>query len=271
MYEKSNYEIREIGDHVFSVEGIRELIEWVNFPPSIEVVGEGAFQDCINLWYYSWPGEETRVIKEYAFAGCKKLQHFVFPAFLQKLGGHAFEGCTSLGIIIFGRNIEEVPFAVCRGCTNLRTVVIFPGLFEKLKKVQDCAFDGCENLGLIFLPHTLEYIGEAFRGCKNLTNISSSMATPPRIAYETFENPERIRLEIPKGSLNTYLNTQYWNRFFNIVETEENWETEISLPKKNNAKTVESYSISGQKINDNQKGIKIIRDTNGKIKKVLSR
>lgn len=268
FYNQKNYEVVEIAGGAFSNREVSPYIEWINFPDGLRVIGESAFRNCYNLWSMSSFTPALMEIKEYAFAGCKKLQDFEMPAFLRKLGGHALEGCTDLGIIIFNGNLEEISYAVCQNCTSLRVVVIFSGTLGRMKKIQDNAFLGCTELNLVFLPNSLEYIGEAFHGC-NLTHITTSMYNPPTIGYNVFENPEKIRLEIPKGTANTYRNTYCWDRFFNIVETEENWETGVKLPEIDFTKNSKAYSINGQRFNENQKGIKIIRDAKGNTKKVM--
>ena len=270
-YEKKNYEVVEIADHACSDSRVKKLLEWINFPVSIEVVGEGAFQDCENLWFYSWPGTATWKIGAYAFAGCKKLQHFEFPPLLKELGGHALAGCTSISVLTFGSNLEEVPFAVCEGCTGLTEVVVFSGLFDSLKKVQDRAFAGCANLHLVFLCPNLTYLGEAFTGCYNLTHVTSFMTNPPRISAYTFEHPERIRLEIPKGTAQIYINTPRWDMFFDVVETdmtEEELAAGVKSIKADSTNDDAIYSITGKRTNVHDKGIKIIK-RNGKYIKVF--
>lgn len=270
-YEKKNYEVVEIGDHVCSDSSVKQLLEWINFPVSIEVVGEGAFENCINLWSCSWPGDATKKIGACAFAGCKKLQDFSFPPLLEKIGGRALAGCTDIQALIIGGELEEVPFGLCEGCTSLTEVVVFSGLFHRMKKIQDNAFDGCTNLGLVIICPNLTYLGEAFTGCNNLTHVTSFMTVPPRISSNTFEHPERIRLEIPKGTAQIYKNTPHWDMFFDVEETdmtEEELAAGVKSIKADSTNDDAIYSITGKRTNVHDKGIKIIK-RNGKYIKVL--
>ena len=199
-YEKKNYEVVEIGDHVCSDSSVKQLLEWINFPVSIEVVGEGAFENCINLWSCSWPGDATKKIGACAFAGCKKLQDFSFPPLLEKIGGRALAGCTDIQALIIGGELEEVPFGLCEGCTSLTEVVVFSGLFHRMKKIQDNAFDGCTNMVSVSLPSSLKSIEyHTFYNCRSLHTIDIPSSVR-KIGEMAFQNCRSLsKLVIPNS------------------------------------------------------------------------
>lgn len=97
------------------------------------------------------------------------------------------------------------------------------------------------------------------------------MTNPPRISAYTFEKPERIRLEIPKGTAQIYINTPRWDMFFDVVETDMTEEELLTGVKPITADSTNDdaiYSITGERTNVHDKGIKIIK-RNGKYIKVF--
>lgn len=265
-FNEKTYEVVEIGDHAFAG---NQNIEWINFPPTIEVIGEGAFDGCKELWYYSWPGIATKKIKACAFRNCVNLQAFSFPRLLEELGGHALEGCESIGVLIFDGNFKEIPFQVCKNCTNLTEVVFFPGELWVSKKIRDQAFMGCSKLSLIIIAANIEKIyDEAFKGCVNLTNISSQTYNPCEFNKSAFEDYhyKQVNVEIYKGTSGLYKNVPYWEEFEVFKEVEP---TGFTLPSSiNNSKNTETFSLDGVRVNSNYRGIKIIKNADGKRLKV---
>ena len=268
MYNKKNYMVTKINEQAFSG---NTRIEWINFPPSIEEVGTGAFDGCKELWGYSWPGNATRKIGAYAFRNCKKLQAFNFPDCLKTLGGHALEGCESLQVLIFGQDLDEIPYQVCKDCTGLGEIVIFPGILNKPKVIRDEAFAGCTSLSLVIIASDLKKIyGGAFAGCVNLTNISYQSYDPceydAKGAFESYHY-EKVLLEIPKGTYQTFKNTKYWNEFAAFKEVEL---TGVKLPDATGSnKSMETFSVNGIREPQGSSGIRIIKNTEGKTIKVM--
>lgn len=66
----------------------------VTIPVSMEVIGEKAFEDCVNIVSVRLQTKDSLTIQESAFAGCKALKEVVFPdeGFLT-IGDYAFFNC----------------------------------------------------------------------------------------------------------------------------------------------------------------------------------
>ena len=265
-FEQKNYRVVEIDAHAFSG---RKDIEWINFPPTIEIVREGAFDGCRELWSYSWPGDATFMIEACAFRNCEKLQVFTFPPLLRVLGAHALEGCRSLTTLIIGSHLTEIPYQLCKNCTSLSEVVIYPGSFESLKNIRDQCFAGCKNLSLVILCANLKKMGsEVFHGCTKLSHFTCTSPYPCEFNADTFDENhyKEVRLEIPKGAYDSYINTRYWNKFFNIEEAEE---TGISSIAEDETKETEIYFINGYKTGRKRLGVNIVRKPDGTLLKVI--
>lgn len=70
----------------------------VTVPSSVTVIGEGAFQECVNMEDITLPGTVT-TIGAMAFEACRSLQAFTLPASLTTWGIGLFQDCTGLTTI----------------------------------------------------------------------------------------------------------------------------------------------------------------------------
>lgn len=89
--------------------------------------------------------------------------------------------------------------------------------------------------------------------------------TPPKCEKSAFEdvNKRECTLYVPEESISAYKSAPQWNGFYNI-------ETGIKGTLKSaSAIEVERYTTDGTRIASPQKGINIIRMSNGTVKKVL--
>ena len=78
-------------------------------------------------------------------------------------------------------------------------------------------------------------------------------------------------LYVPKGCKEKYEVASVWKDFWNIEEMEQDvtdLKTE-AVSKANNTGKISYYSISGLKRDSPQKGINIIKNSDGKVRKVI--
>lgn len=112
-------------------------------------IGPYAFYDARNLRRIEF-GKELTHVKDYAFAGCDRLESAAFPAKLESLGEGAFK---------------------TDGDSRLRSVT-FEGM--RISSIGDEAFFGLKRLEKFEIPASLTSLGEgAFIGCRSLTEIAS--------------------------------------------------------------------------------------------------
>ena len=141
-------------------------VQSVQFPSSLETVGESAFSDCVNLGEIVLP-DSLMELQSGAFSGCKSLQDVSLPSGLQVLDVYAFSG-SAIQYIKIPESLEEIEAYVFSDCDQLQEVL----LPSKLKKIKHGAFYGCDQLNMINVPNGIEFIGEyAFSNCYNLKRV----------------------------------------------------------------------------------------------------
>ena len=119
--------------------------------------------------------EETRVISESAFRGCKTLQSIVIPKGVMKIGSMAFNGCNNLTItckspsfkvkdgLLYSKEGELI------SCVSATKDIIIP---SDVTKIGSCAFEDCRCLETIEIPNSVTEIRDCvFRDCSSLQSI----------------------------------------------------------------------------------------------------
>lgn len=119
------------------------LIKSVSFPPSVEVIGKYAFNDCKCLKYISFRGKSSlRAIKRSAFSRTK-IEKIVFPSSLVKIGNTVFSHCKNLRKVEFEEDsrLEIIKYGAFMYSGLQR--IDFP---RKLKVFGPESFNNCESL-----------------------------------------------------------------------------------------------------------------------------
>ena len=135
----------------------------VQFPSSLEVIGEDAFSLCASLTKIELP-ESLTELRGGAFIRCDKLKEVKLPSKLQVLGAYAFCGCP-ITYIEIPKTVEEIGAYAFSDCALLHQAI----LPEGLKRIKGSAFSDCKQLMRIEFPEGLESIGDgAFSSCYSL-------------------------------------------------------------------------------------------------------
>lgn len=119
------------------------------------------------------------------------------------------------------------------------------------------------------MPSTITYIdGNAFANCGKLQDIKVNAMIPPRVSYGAFNGvpTSTCTIHVPIGTLAQYKDADGWMDFANIVE---DIASGIENPEISMNSSFEIYTIDGMKINTLQKGINIIKMSNGTTRKVV--
>ena len=151
------------------------------------------------------------------------------------------------------------------------TSVVIP---DGVKYIEDAAFYNCENLTSIVIPKTVRSIGEAaFLYCDDVEELVCLVKNPFPIRGKgaegaTFSNYffNNVPLYVPKGTAEVYRETEGWKDFANIVE---GLPTGISKIAEAESAVREIYDLSGRPTAESYRGIRVMRTTNGKVKKVV--
>ncbi len=201
-FDNSDLTVFAIGDSAFAN---RENVKMVTMIPTTRVIGERAFENCINLSEFNYVASHLFMqmryclgynraimtkqdfenkplcIGEYAFSGCSSMERIFIPPYV-KINEFSFANCFNLQVINF-LPLKQFPcvYSDCKNayvgeysffrCISLTKVEI-PITISEIKQF---AFGECKNLSTVILhgESNLRCIDKtAFFGCKNLNEIS---------------------------------------------------------------------------------------------------
>ena len=169
-------------------------------------------------------------IKQFCFAGCKKLVLVEFPASLDHIEEQAFKGCTYLENIDlpegFSGGIDDSAFENCVSIEQLTIPASLTSLCYKdrdgnitssYSRVRSKAFGGCIGLTTLTVLGEADIRGNAFIGCRNLVNINASTAWKdkhykefPCLSNYTPSPPPKEGCYIATAVYHTYDCPQVW-------------------------------------------------------------
>ncbi|MBQ7988518.1 MAG: leucine-rich repeat domain-containing protein [Bacteroidaceae bacterium] len=151
------------------------------------------------------------------------------------------------------------------------TSIVIP---DGVRYIDEGAFYNCENLIFISIPKTVRSIGaSAFMYCDDVETLICNVKNPFPIQGKgdegaTFSNYffNNVPLYVPKGTIEEYRNTEGWKDFVNIVDGIPTGITEIVNNESNDE---ERFDVGGRRILHEQRGLNIIRNANGSVRKVI--
>ena len=134
--------VKTIGETAFTMSGLTKI----QIPQSCTSIGDYAFNGC-PLKYVTFSSvnhKKTVQIGEGAFQNCVNLKKVTFPENAKSvvLKNDAFNGCTALKAIVNPQVVREIRLGAFKDCAALETVTIS----SKIKQVAANAFEGCKNL-----------------------------------------------------------------------------------------------------------------------------
>ena len=259
------------------------------FPP-LTNVQTAIIPENIEEIYYMFHGaselksvqlpQTLRLIGSKTFEDCKNLKEINLPSQIDSIGPYAFSGCHALTSINLPQSLKVVSYSCFQTCKNLTSV----NLPSQLEIISGGAFKYCVKLEKIVIPATTKYIcPTAFENCYALNDIYCLGQTPPLVMYpsqdpdliydvpftklfgETRPTPSSCTLHVPAGSLQAYRSAWVWKEFENIVEDAESSAVQ-SLMKEQ--QPITHYTLYGIK-NNGQRGLNIVRYSDGAVKKVI--
>ena len=171
--------------------------------------------------------------------------------------------CVEIGGYIY--TVNSIGDSAFYGCTNMTTLK----LFEGLEIIGASAFEGCSELITFTIPVSVKRIGaKAFYGCMNAKIVNSPNPIPPICAKDAFEGgTQYAKLYVPTGAIDDYYIAPGWSKFYNIQEKE--FEDGIHELFRSKDAIVDRFDLNGRKLAEPQKGINIIRYSDGTSRKVL--
>ena len=273
--------VRSIGDGAFS--GCTGLTS-ISIPSNVTSIGNNVFSGCTGLTSvivfasvtsldgtFSGCTELTSVIRlpssvtslDGTFSGCTGLTSITLPSSVTSLDG-TFSGCTGLTSIKLPSSVKEIGSNAFYDCTQLANIMIRSGV----KSIGSYAFSGCTGLTSITLPASITEIGSYAFLRTGLTSVYASWYTPISISTSVFGDiAQTCTLYVPKGTSMSYFVADVWGDFQNIIEIETTGVEGITMD--GDAMEVARYNLSGARLTAPQRGINVVRMSDGSTKKVL--
>ncbi|MCD8304576.1 MAG: leucine-rich repeat domain-containing protein [Prevotellaceae bacterium] len=152
------------------------------------------------------------------------------------------------------------------GCNSLKEVTIG----NSVTSIGSSAFDSCESLETVVIGSSVTSIDEyAFWFCTNLSSVLSLNPEPPTCSSTSFGyvDTNTCALTVPEGSKEAYAAADVWKDFLNIKEEDLTGVSAVSVA--DDEQEVSRYTLDGKRVNAPQKGVNIIRYSDGSARKVL--
>lgn len=211
--------------HLF-IDG-KEVTE-IELPDTLTSIHNFAFIGCSELRKVTMPQQISRIGKS-AFQGCSKLDITQFPNELSIIDFYAFKECTSLSNGDLPKSVELINSFAFQGCSNLTKIEAMG-----VNRIESEAFQGCSLLEEAYFGNLLTYVNrDAFKGT-SLRFFSIKAGVPPECWYQNdildvdrYIGRYNATLEVPKGCRDNYLAQFPWNRFKEIIESDEEPEGDI--------------------------------------------
>ena len=235
----------------------------IEIPNSVTSIKDDAFKNCTGLTSVSI-GNGEKSIKDNAFSGCTGLASIILHC---KSVGNWFPQNESVKEIILGDEVESIggyAFYYFRGLAS----VTIPNSVTSIGRF---AFNGCEGLTSVSIGSGVTSIDAyAFSNCTALITLISMNTNPPSVeSANTFNSIDKQKciLYVPKGCIAVYQQANGWKDFLNIRD-----DAPTGIQSVNNdidTKISHIYNLNGKTQPVLQRGINIVRTTNGKTKKIL--
>ena len=189
----------------------------VSIPNSVESMGTYygcIFEGCSNLNTVTI-GTGLKAIPSRTFAGTP-INRITIPGNVETIGSDAFNSCSHLTQLTIEEGVVNINSGAFRACSTLEKVVI-P---NTVKTISDNAFKNCVEMEELTLGSNVKTLGDyAFQNCNAFKTITSCNETAPQMSNEAcFTVYGSAKLYIPLGSSDSYMSTNYWNKFTDVIE-----------------------------------------------------
>lgn len=237
-------------------------------------IGYNAFFYCENLTSVQMSNSITS-IGEAAFSHCDQLTTVKMSDNITSIGQFAFNNCLHLTSITIPSGITNLEW-VFDGCGRLNKVVINSNAFMSRD------FSPGSSLSRYFGSQVKEYVlGEgitrignnAFKSCTGLENLYCYAEQVPETGNEvfTYSNYTNATLHVPASTIDLYSNIEQWKYFASIVALTDDDPKPTGIKDVNGGvNTAERYySLDGKCIATPQRGLNIIRMSDGTTRKIV--
>lgn len=204
-------------------------LESINLPDSIKKIGRHAFY---NTAYYknsfNWDNgilyiddfliasdviisgnhsirEGTKVISDYAFYNCTKLNNINIPDGVTVIGKYAFYKCSNLENITIPSSVSVISQYAFFSCTSLKNVLIMNGVTS----IEKYAFHSCESITSLYIPGSVRTIGYcSFYLCSSIIEVKLAKGVTAIDTNAFYQCTALKAVYIPK-SVNSFGNSVF--------------------------------------------------------------
>ena len=261
---------------------------------------DGCFNYCSALAKIKIP-KNVKAIRDYVFKGCTSLKKVTMEDSEDELSlasndsSPLFADCP-LDEVYIGRNISynktsskgyspfyrntslrsvtitdketEISENEFYGCTNLKEVKIGDGVTN----IGNWAFSGCSSLDYFSFGSAVSEIGqEAFSDCTAMTKLITKAMTPPNCLSQALDdiNKWNCTLHVPKGTTPLYQQAAQWKEFFFIDDDAPTAINDVNGNENMNHKVKSIFTIDGKPLAKPQKGMNILKISDGTVRKIV--
>ena len=207
-----------------------------------------------------------------AFQYCSGLKSVTITEGVTSIGNSAFYGCTGLTSVTIPSSVTSIGNSAFYGCSGLTSVTIPEGVTS----IGSSAFSSYSGLTSVTIPSSVTSIGQKAFNCDNLATVVSLIEDPFTIENNTFSQNTFMNasLMIPTGTKDKYKTTGGWKKFLFIEEQDPSQLSGIEAVNQDTpqeSSVTSRYNLGGEKITAPQRGINIIKMSDGTIRKVVVR
>jgi len=268
-------EVTSVGDYAF----FRGNMKSVKMSDNLIRIGNYAFWQCYGLTSIEFSNNLTYIGK-WAFSSCMRLPSVTIPQSVKCVDLVAFWGCHELTKVVINSNDvvarDDEQFYTLTSCFGQQVKEFVLG--EDVKKIAYIALSESEKLTSITISSNLTCVDDsAFHKCTSLADVYLYAEQVPETGKDVFvdSNYKNATLHVPANAVEAYRNAEQWKDFGSIVSlTDEDPKptTDImATTATQQPSIVERYTIDGKRINQPQRGLNIIKMSDGTTKKVIVR
>ena len=220
-------------------------------------------------------GYKVTQIRDLAFYNYQDLMEIELPEGLEVIGSMAFANCKVLKSIDFPSTLKEIGGMSFQECDAMETVI----LPEGLTAVYASAFKAA-GVYLLSLPSTLTTLGSEAFSYNPLSQVYARLQTPIDIPADAFTQLDPIThkpaqkssaLFVTPGLADSFKAVDCWNDTFRYIWDHMSYDewlaTDVKEVKEDASAEVEYYDMNGRKVQSAQRGVYVVRDKEGNIKK----
>ena len=271
--------VTSVGERAF----VRSNFKSLKMSDNLTTIGDNAFWECPKLTSIEF-SNNLEYIGQWAFAGCMELPSVTIPRSVKCIDLIAFQWCNKLTKVevnsneVVSRDGEQ--FYTLMSCFGKQVKEYMLG--EDVKKIAYIAFAESEKLTTVTISSHLTCVDDsAFHKCTSLEDVYLYAEQVPQTGKDIFveSNYKYATLHVPANAVEAYRNAEQWKDFGNIVAlTEEDPkpttgidDMEMRVAEHETPTAQYYYTIDGKLLAAPQRGLNIVKMSDGTTRKVVVR